>query len=389
MNYFRKRQEELLNKLPQNSVVYIFSGENICKSADSTYKFSVDRNFYYLTGLDKEDMILELSNFNGVNNHKVYALKHDETYAKWVGARMSYQAIKEVSGVDFVLDRTNFESGFSSLYNNLRGLEDYNIYLDLWQYKKGQNHSLAYKFLNDIKLNYQVLNVKDIYYHLTSMRLIKDELEIENLRKAINITKTALYEMFKGDKSNEGQMYASFIYGLMKQGCRQEAFDTILASGKNATCLHYVENDKDINPNDLVLCDLGATYNNYSADITRTIPVSGSFTKRQKEIYSLVLEGKKLVIENAVVGKTLVDLNNTLIDFYKGKLESLGLDNDVSKYYYHGVSHFLGLDTHDTDLFRGTTKLKPGMVITVEPGFYIDDENIGIRIEDDILITNE
>ena len=139
----------------------------------------------------------------------------------------------------------------------------------------------------------------------------------------------------------------------------------------------------------MVLCDLGATYDNYCGDITRTIPVNGKYTERQKEIYNCVLNGQQVVIDNAVKGKTLRELNDILISYYEKELPKINLHKPVSTYYFHGVSHMLGLDTHDVDLKRGSTILDKGMVITVEPGLYIEDESIGIRIEDDILITDD
>ncbi len=391
MNNYRQRQELILKEVAANSVVYLFSGSLVSRSADSNYKFSVDRNFYYLTGIDKDDMVLELSNFNGVNTHKIYALEHDELYAKWIGNRMSSEEIKEISGVDIVENFDLFEKKFTILYNNLRGLDDYNIYLDLYQYKAGLKVTSAWRFYDYLNTNYHTGCVKDIYHTITKLRLIKDEVEVNNLIKANEITNKALVNVYNCVKPgiNEKVLHGNFILGLMENGCDVEAFDTIVASGKNATCLHYVENNKSINDGDLVLLDLGATYNNYCADISRTIPVNGKFSPRQKELYEVVLNGMDVVIANAKEGKTLTELNNILINYYEDVLPKVGLNKPVNTYYYHGVSHFLGLDTHDVDLFRGTTKLKAGMVITVEPGLYVEDEGLGIRIEDDILITKD
>ena len=168
------------------------------------------------------------------------------------------------------------------------------------------------------------------------------------------------------------------------------AFKTIAASGANACILHYHTNNTLINDNELVLFDLGAEYNLYKSDITRTIPSNGKFTERQKLIYNIVLDGQKLVFKNIKPGITTRELNQILIDYYKVALKEIGLienDEDVKKYYFHGVSHHLGLDTHDvTD---GIKPLTPGCIITVEPGLYIAEEGIGIRIEDDALITED
>ena len=388
MNIYFYRREILMNKLEGNNVVYIFSNELIRKSADETYPFQVDKNFFYLTGLQEDSMILEISKFNGVITSKIFTLPHDETMAKWIGSRMSFEKIKEISEVDLVLDKATFESHLGAFYNNNR-CENYKVCLDMWQYDINKNITPTTKLAKLLIDTYFIMPY-DIYNELTSMRLVKDEHELTEMLKAIDITKSGIYNIMDHAKANvnEMELEGAFMFSLMKNGCKKTAFSTILAGGKNATVLHYVDNNQVIKDNDLVLCDLGATYNNYCADITRTIPVNGKFTDRQKEIYNCVLKGQQLVIDNCVKGKTLRELNDILVAYYTIELPKLNLNKPVSTYYFHGVSHMLGLDTHDVDLKRGTTLLKKGMVVTVEPGLYIEDESIGIRIEDDILITD-
>ena len=188
----------------------------------------------------------------------------------------------------------------------------------------------------------------------------------------------------------EYQVEAEFNYALLQEGCSHYAFKTIAASGINATTLHYSSNNSLIPNDSLMLFDLGATHNHYNADISRTYPVNGSFSERQKEIYQAVLDCNKYIIENAVVGTTLGALNKMSVDFLNKKCEELGLIKDgktVRDYYFHSIGHMLGLDTHDVSLANYV--LEEGCVITVEPGLYIEDEQIGVRIEDDVLITNQ
>jgi Xaa-Pro aminopeptidase len=190
---------------------------------------------------------------------------------------------------------------------------------------------------------------------------------------------------------NESELEGAFDFALMKQGVRQHAFQTIVAGGARATTLHYSENNQIVEDGELVLIDLGSAEKHYAADISRTFPVNGRFTERQKEIYNTVLEAQRIVIAAAKPGLTTRDLNQLVIDYYESRLDELGLRKDgkgVRDYYYHGVSHGLGLDTHDISTERERT-LKPGMVITVEPGMYIEDEGIGVRIENDVLITED
>lgn len=188
---------------------------------------------------------------------------------------------------------------------------------------------------------------------------------------------------------HEYQIESYFDQAIKFHGGTGIAFTTIAATGENATCLHYSSNNTQIKDGDLVLFDLGALYENYNADISRTFPANGKFTPRQKQLYNIVLEGQEVVFSHAKPGITTLELNQKLIAFYQKKLKEIGLikeDSEVQKYYYHGVSHHLGLDVHDLCEY---TPLKPGCVITNEPGLYIKEEGIGIRIEDDVLITED
>ena len=210
--------------------------------------------------------------------------------------------------------------------------------------------------------------------------------------EAIEITRRGLENVMKSLKAGtkESIFEANFDFVLKSENVIN-AFDTIAASGINATTLHYVTNNDIANDNELVLFDLGATKDLYCADISRTYPVNGKFTDRQKELYQMVLDANELIIDAIKPGVTMTELNDMVNDFYGKELIRLGvIDNkyDVKNYYYHGVSHSLGLDTHDVGLDRETPLVK-GNVITVEPGIYIKEEAIGIRIEDNILVTED
>lgn len=377
--------------MQENSVLYIYSGKSILFSADEEMPFKCDYNFYYLTGINKENMILEIKKLNGVMQDALYIQNFDPVLAKWIGPRMLADEAKEISNVMLIKDYDQFDAGYHTVCGQLRSFMDTTMYLDLYHVNPSHDFTCAHHLAKQIQSYYPSIVIKDIYPVLTKMRLIKDDTEINEIKKAIEITKAGIEKMWQQVKNckDERVLEGYFMLGLRENGCRDVAFPSIIASGASATTLHYVDNDAPLKEDTLVLCDLGATSNVYKADITRTFPVNGRFTPRQKEIYDVVLQGQKKVIENAVVGKTLAELNQILVDFYKETLPSIGLTKDVSEYYYHGVSHMLGLNTHDVDFIRGTTKLEKGMVITVEPGLYVADEEIGIRIEDDILIGDE
>lgn len=388
MNQYSNRRQKVIKSLPNNSAVLIFSGRAPQKSEDEAYDFSVNRNFYYLTGLDKEEMALLMYNIDGTTKEIMFILPFDEQLARWVGGRLSSDKVREISEVNDVREYDQLDGTISYIMNNMRRDNNFKFYFDLWQYNMKQNPSEGSLYAKKLQDTYPAVVIKDIYPVLTHLRLIKDEYEISCIRKAIHTTNMGILQMMRTSKPgiNEMTMDGVFDFVLRQSMCKETAFKTIAASGARATILHYSDNDQIMKDGEMFLCDLGATYNYYKADISRTFPVNGKFTERQKELYQIVLNAQRIVEDNARVGIKIKDLNQMVIDYYKTELPKHGLNKDVSEYYFHSCSHHLGLDTHDVDGGLGAT-LEAGMVITNEPGLYIEDENIGIRIEDDLLIT--
>lgn len=388
MNQYSNRRNKLLKSLPGNGAIILFSGKAIMMSEDESYDFSINRNFYYLTGLDKEDMALLMYSIDGVNKEVLFILPYDEKLARWVGGRMSSEDASRISEINDVRDRSELDDFVASLMNNTRKDNNFKFYFDLWHYTMNQSQSDASVYAKRLQDIYPSIMIKDIYPALTSLRLIKDEYEISCIKKAIHTTNMGIQQMMKTAKPgiNEMTMEGVFDFVLRQSMCKKTAFKTIAASGERATILHYSDNDQIMKDGELFLCDLGATYNYYKADISRTFPVNGIFSPRQKELYQVVLNAQRIVEENARVGIKLKELNQMVIDYYKTELPKHGLNEDVSEYYFHSCSHHLGLDTHDVDGGLGQT-LQAGMVISNEPGLYVKDEGIGIRIEDDLLIT--
>ncbi|MBQ2079072.1 MAG: M24 family metallopeptidase, partial [Erysipelotrichaceae bacterium] len=325
---------------------------------------------------------------DGMVRQSLFILPYDELLAKWVGGRMMANEASEISGIQDVQDREDLDGYIASLLNRTRRDNNFRIYFDLWHYTFDQQESEALLYANTLRNKYPYLNIKDSFAILTDMRLRKDEQEVAEIKKAIHTTNLGIRQMMRTCKPelNEMTMDGFFRFVLAQQLCDLLAFKTIAASGERATILHYSQNNHVMKDGELFLCDLGATHNYYCADISRTFPVNGRFSERQKEIYEIVLQAQKIVEENARVGVKMRELNQMVIDFYKIELPKHGLHKDVSEYYFHSVSHHLGLDTHDVDGGLGGV-LQAGNVITNEPGLYIADEGIGIRIEDDLLIT--
>ena len=393
-NEYKLRRAKLLEDKQAPCMVCIFSGTAPMKSLDESYPFSVDRNFYYLTGIEKENMILTIrKTYTGDVVESLYIEPYDEVLAKWVGPRMKSDEATEISGIESVHDVGEFGDDLNRIIEGSRGLGKYKIYLDLWRYNSDQADTPAHTLAKKLQDRYPAVGIEEIYGDMAEMRAVKSDAEISLMRRAQETTRVAIEAMMKHAYPgvNESELEGAFDFALMKQGARQHAFTSIVAGGVRATTLHYNENNCIVEDGQLVLIDLGSAEKNYCADISRTFPVNGKFTERQKEIYNTVLEAQNIVIANAKPGLTTRDLNKLVVDYYESRLDDLGLRKDgkgVRDYYYHGVSHSLGLDTHDICTERERT-LKPGMVITVEPGLYIEDEGIGVRIENDVMITED
>ncbi len=375
-------------------MVCIFSGKAPMRSMDESYPFSADRNFFYLTGIERENMILVLKkSYTGEYSETLYIEPYDEVLAKWVGGRMREAEATEISGIEQIASVEDFEGQLSAHIERSRGLGKLIVYLDLWRYRKDQADTPAHTLAARLQSRYPAVGIEEIFGDLAAMRAVKDEKEMGFMRQAQEYTRVAIEAMLRHAKPgmNESELEGAFDFAMLKNCVRQHAFPSIVAGGVRATTLHYGENDQIVNDGEMVLIDLGCASGNYCADISRTFPINGKFTERQKELYNAVLEAQKIVMDNAKPGMTLRELNDLVIKYYETRLEDLGLAREgktVRDYYYHGVSHHLGLDTHDICTERERV-LKPGMVITVEPGLYIEEEAIGIRIENDALITED
>ncbi len=385
--FFMKNRKRLGEKLENDSILLLFAGAAPYKSADELYQFIPNRNFYYLTGIDNHKIVLLISKIDGKISEKLFIERPNPVMAKWVGATITEEEATESSGIDSIDYLDKLEGTISSILTRNR-IEK--LYLDLERQEIGTSMTEAQIFAKMINEKYPYIQIKNIYYDITELRMLKSDEEIRRIRKAIEITNDGIINMLQNIKPGmmEYEIEAYFDFTLKKNGIRNRAFDTIAASGKNATILHYVDNNSKAEDGDLILFDLGAQYKYYNGDISRTFPVNGKFNERQKQVYNIVLKAQKAVEEAARPGLPYKELNEIAKKVLAEGCKDLGLikeDKELSKYYYHGVSHYLGLDTHDVGMYN--VELKPGMVITNEPGLYIEEEGIGIRIEDDLLIT--
>lgn len=309
---------------------------------------------------------------------------------KWVGKTVSKEEAENISGIKKVVYIESFEV---TIANTLFAENVKHVYLDLERRNWKGTETKALAFAKHVREQYPHLSIGNVYPNICELRVFKTDEEIKKIKEAIEVTREGIYNVLKQAKAGimEYELEAHFDFTLKSSGIKYHAFDTILASGKNATVLHYEDNDAKVQQGDLVLLDLGAQKDYYNADISYTFPASGTFSNRQKQIYNIVLKALKETTELIKPGLKFAALNEHTKKVLAEECKEIGLiqeDEELSKYYYHGVSHFLGLDTHDVGTYKDRV-LEEGMVITIEPGLYIEEESIGIRIEDDILVTKD
>ena len=394
MAEFETRREKLFDLIPEGSVVLIHSGVSKIASEDENYPFRVNNNFFYLTGIKQENSILFMVKNLGVRKTYHFIDEYSELKEKWTGKRLSKEEASVISEIKNVLTNNVFLSqlDLAIQYGSSHFGTIENLYIDLSDELKIANNTSTKEFeirINELYPHVKVINVRPL---VCKLRMIKSAYEIEQIKEAINLTHHGINQVLMHMKENmkEYQLANIFEFYGKDKDKTPLAFDTIVAGGVNATCLHYPSQMDRIKNGDLILFDLGYSVNGYSGDISRTYPLNGKFNDLQKKIYSIVLLCNKAVIEYAKEGLTIADLQNFTIDFYKNELLRAGLiksGEEVNKYYYHNVSHHLGLDTHD--ISDRSLPLQAGNVITVEPGLYFKEYGIGVRIEDDILITKD
>jgi len=394
MNVFEKNRENLIGLIKNESVVLLDSGKAPHKTTDQFYHYTSQRNFYYLTGLNEQKCKLVIIKSKKTVSTLLFIEETTKYMKQWVGERISKKEASSITNIpeEKIYYLPKFESVFRSLITYGRGTgmaPPRNIYYDLFRISPTElpySHT-QFKFVFE---EYKELKVKNVNEGLSYLRMFKTDFEISQLQTAINITKIGLENVMDhlSSRTNEFQLAADFLHQITLEGSSGNSFNTIAASGENATILHYEENKGILEEGNLMLFDLGALFNNYGSDISRTYPINGKFSERQKVLYEIVLKANKESIKYVKPGISWKQLNEFAKNILIKECKKIGLietDDDINKYYFHSVGHFLGLDTHDVGQYD--LLLKEGMVITIEPGLYIKEEGIGIRIEDDILIT--
>ena len=380
-------RDRLYETLPEGSMVLSYAGVPVHTNEDDYYNFEVNSQFFYLTGLERENMAFMAVKAGGSVHQTLFIEEADPLMERWTGKMPTRDEAAQASGIQDV----RYVEELPSAIGRYMGRFDIGCaYFDLYRCDVKDPDDYNAVRAREFAGLYPAVALRDLHKACVPLRECKDADEISLVRQAVGITRQGLEHVMRTLKPGmtEYQMQANFEYTCKSLGAVRFAFNTISAAGKNGCMMHYSTNRDVIAPGSLLLMDLGAKYGNYCSDITRTFPASGVYSPRQKEIYRLVLKANLAVAEAARPGITLKDLNDIAKSVLGEGLVGMGLISDVQdvgKYYMHSVSHSIGIDCHDAS-FAGDV-LKPGWIISDEPGLYIDEEEIGIRIEDDLLIT--
>lgn len=396
-NLFIKNRKKVLEKLPACSSAVVFSNPQMPKNGDEFHPYRQSSDFFYLTGICQEKSILVLTNTDKETQAILFILEQKPELEQWEGRKLTNAEATEISGIYEV----HFIEEFDSIWNDLALKSDHLFFCQNLNPRLKTDLLLPDKlFGEELTRKWQNKDVQCLAGIMSECRIVKEPEEIALIQTASNITREAFLEILPHIKTgiHEYEIEAIMTSVFLRNGANGHAFEPIISNGRNTCYLHYIKNDQLLQDGNLVLMDFGAEYANYASDCTRVFPVNGKFTKRQKEFYNAVLRVFKEIRSTIRPGITINDYQKTTCQLIQEELLTLGLltQNDIQtrgekpayfKYFMHGISHFIGLDTHDVG--EKTEILRPGMVVSCEPGIYCFEENTGIRLENTILVTED
>jgi len=384
--------------MDKNSIAIFNSNDELPTNGDQTFKFKQNSDLFWLTGIEQEDTMLILfpNNPDPAYREVLVLVRPNAIKEKWDGHRFRKEEAIAISGIQNII----WLDAIEGLLQAWVHLSD-TIYLNTNENDRKSNHVNVrdYRYAESMKTQYPLHQYKRSAKILKDLRSIKSALEIEVMQKAIDITDNAFRRVMKFIKPGvmEYEIEAEIQHSFLSQRATGPAYSSIIASGDNARILHYISNNQECKDGELILMDFGAEYGNYCADLSRTIPVNGKFSRRQKTVYNACLHLHHYAASILKPGVSIVDYTKQVGDeatilFQKiGLLKKSEVKNEdpnnraYTKYLYHGISHHLGIDVHD--LGTRTEPIKAGMVFTIEPGIYIEEEQMGIRIENNFWIT--
>ncbi len=397
---FINNRKRLAEKLKSKAIAVLNANDTMPTSADGAFPFKQNTDLFYLTGIEQEETILLLCPEASDNRYReiLFIKETSENIALWEGEKLTKEQASHISGIQTVFWTSDFKRVFRE-----QALENRCIYLNANEHTRADVtiETRDARFVKWCRNAYPLHKYKRLGPILHDLRVTKSETEIMLIQRACNITEKAFRRVLGFVKPDvwEYEIEAEMIHDFLINRSRGPAYPTIVASGRNACVLHYVTNNCQCRDGDLILMDFGAEYANYASDVSRTIPVNGRFTKRQKQVYDAVLRIQKNAIQMLMPGNTFAEYNKAVGKMVEEELVLMGLidrkemeqQSDLAplykKYFMHGISHYMGLDVHDYG--NRLRKFESGMVLTCEPGLYILKENLGIRLENNILITDD
>ena len=401
------RRQQVAKLLPEDSVAVIPAASEFLRNGDAHYRFRQDSDFYYLTGSNEPDGLLIITSKPHCESI-LFNLPKNLDIEQWTGTRLGQTGAKETMGVSDAFSIDDCAAMLPDFLSDRHAVFTFMGRYPHWDEKIAQ----AWKRVKNLIRS--GIKAPDAFHDLTpiisELRLFKSKAELELMRHAADASVIGHRRAMAKAKEaqNEYELEAELIYAFMQKGCRSVAYDPIVAGGQNACILHYTDNNQPLSKSDLMLIDAGGEYHNYAADITRTFPLSGQFSPEQKALYDLVLGAQKKGIDQVKPGNPWHEIQETMVHhltdglvqlrILKGDVDSLIEQQAYRDFYMHSSGHWLGLDVHDCGAYRLKNvwrELEPGMVLTVEPGIYIKPgqdvdkrwQGIGIRIEDDIVVT--
>jgi Xaa-Pro aminopeptidase len=394
---FIKNRKKFMAQMAPKSLAIFNSNDIYPISADSTMPFQQHRDIFYLTGADQEESILVLfpDAFNEEHREMLFLRETNEHIAVWEGEKLTKEAALERTGMKDVYWLDQFDSVMKVVMAQAE-----NVYFNTNEHTRADTtvETREDRFIKEFRQKYPIHNTKKSAPIMHSIRAVKEDVEIDLMQKACDITEKGVRRILDFVKPGvmEYEIEAELMHEFLRNRSKGFAYTPIIASGKSACVLHYIENNKECKDGDVILMDFGAEYANYCSDLTRSIPVNGKFTDRQKDVYNAVLRVKKASEKLLVPGTFLAEYHVEVGKLMENELVGLGLLDKTDlknqdpkwpaykKYFMHGTSHFIGLDTHDVGSW--TKPIEAGMVFTCEPGIYIPNENLGIRLEDDLVV---
>jgi Xaa-Pro aminopeptidase len=397
---FTNNRKNFVSRLKSNSIAIFHSNDEYPRNGDQNFIFKQNPDIFYLSGIDQEQTILVLYPDcpNQQYREVLFLRQTSEHIAVWEGHKYTKEEARQASGIQNIYWLHEYDNILHTIIN----YSD-NIYINTNENDR-YSHTVPYRdlrMLDSLRLKYPLHHYERSAPILRDLRVVKSDIEVELTKKACSITRDAFVRVLKFVQPGvtEYEIEAEIIHEFIRQRATGHAYSPIIASGKNANVLHYIENNQVCNDGDVILFDFGAEYANYNADMSRSIPVNGRFTERQRQVYDAVLRVMRASTQMIVAGTIWNEYHDEVGKIMTGELIDLGLldKNDVAnqdpkaplykKYFMHGTSHHLGLDVHD---YASRYKaFEVGNILTCEPGIYIPEEGLGIRIENNILITED